>query len=624
MPSVVQDLSAHLRGLLNAGTKVDTIVVVEEDPRYPGELVFQVHSAAEVIFYSRYRQWISCYLVLSELFNLQAFGEQLEADGYTVVYDASCARVLADYERYRAPLKIEGYDLHPFQQFSLQRAFETDFWFFNWATGAGKSFCCAAGVKELLGHGDADVVILCTMAKSKINQVRFFEAAGLDVVVNDGDKNKRAKGYRAGHQVYVMNYEKLWVDYPFIAAMVQERNVVWIFDEVHKIITGDKPNKSRVAFEKLVKTTMTNKIWPMSASVVNGNPLRFRDLFALGGGRNPLGTKTSFEARYADEIELVEMKTKTNKKFYLTNYTWNQTRLQEVRHRVGGYTQTARKTDPGLAPYFKGLQTIVEPIQASDQERALSEFIVDRAYDAYLAGVSLAPYFHLLRTTANIPTALLHSQSEVVKELIKAEHWDLDKLMVAAGRGTKLGRLNEMLEAIREGGDKVLVFTHWTNLTLHLIKDHLTVPHVVHYGVGQSDKESQAAQDRFKADPDITCFLTSDAGAHGLNMQCARYVIQYEPTYSYDEGMQRASRIDRSDSHLDGLTNYVFVTEDSVEERVWAINNARRVLTGIVQGTAELQSYESMTGRAWSADEERRARQSEAQNMSWMIFGDRT
>ena len=87
-------------------------------------------------------------------------------------------------------------------------------------------------------------------------------------------------------------------------------------------------------------------------------------------------------------------------------------------------------------------------------------------------------------------------------------------------------------------------------MSLHLIEPHIGVPHVTHFGVGQTNKESQEAQDQFIADPDITAFLTSDAGMHGLNMQCAKYVIQYDPTYSYDEGMQRASRIDRSDSPI--------------------------------------------------------------------------
>lgn len=608
--AIATNLQDHLASLINSGVSPLEVVVVEEHPDYPGELVFQVFEGQDV-FYTRYRDWLSVYSVLSEIFNLPAFVTELTKDGWEVVFGPSCEKILADMVRWSEPLHISGYELYPFQQFSLRRAFETDFWFFNWATGAGKSFACAAGAKELLRRGEIDVVIMCTLSKSKLDQRRFFEHARLDVVVNDGTKPKRTKGYAERHQVYVMNYEKLWVDDVAIQKLVSGQRVLWIFDECHKIITADKQNKARQAYEKLARLTASSKTWPMSASVVNGNPLRFRDVFALGKGRhNPLGPKYQFENDYADKVTVVELTTPTGKKFPLVNYDWNLGRLQNIRHRVGAYTQTARKTDPGIAEHFKGLATILLPVEASPEEIRLNDFIIDEAWEAYQADptVNLGPYYHLLRATANTPEALRHTTSEIVKD------WDIDKLI---GKGTcaKLERLNEQLESIRESGDQVLVFTHWTSLTLHLIKDKLTVPYVAHWGTGQSEKESQRVKDEFKANPDITCFLTSDAGSHGLNMQNARYVIQYEPTYSYDDGMQRASRIDRSDSHLDGLTNYVMITEGSVEERVWDIQQSRRIISSAVQGTQEVLSY--------GVEDLERAKLSESANFAWLIFGDR-
>jgi SNF2 family DNA or RNA helicase len=347
-----------------------------------------------------------------------------------------------------------------------------------------------------------------------------------------------------------------------------------------------------------------SKVWPMSASVVGGNPLRYRDVFSLNGKPrdNPLGTKNDFVERYADKVSRFDVKTRSGGSFQVVNYDWNLGRLQEVRHRVGDRTQAVRKTDPGVREAFKGLQTVVEPVQFSEAEAHLTRIITEKAAAAHERGETLMPYYRLLRYTCNTPAALSHTTDEIGLE-IGAEWPHLVRDVMC----TKLEMLSDKLESIREAGDKVVVFTHWTNLTLHLIKTKLTVPHVIHYGVGQSDRESQEAQDRFKADSDITCFLTSDAGSHGLNMQCARYVIQYEPLYSYDDAMQRASRIDRSDSHLDGLTNYVMVTEDSVEQRVWDIQQQRREISSAIQGTAEVLSYQG--GR------------SEAENLSYLIFG---
>lgn len=621
----VTDLQETLQALIAQGTSPLEIVVIEEAPDYPGELVFQPFEG-EQSFYSRYREWVSRYLVLSEVYNLPAFIDHLNAEGWVAVLGPSCEPILKDYERFSEPLKIEGYELHPFQQFSLQRAFETDFWYYNWATGAGKSFVCAAGAKELFARGQIDLVIACTMTESKIDLCRFFTKAGIDAVINDGLKPKRTKGYAAGHQAYIANYEKLWVDGTAIGELATDKRVLWVFDETHRLLSdltnGSVYNNARKAFMgHLQRCAPGTKVWPMSASVVDGNPLRFRDVFSLDGSpNNPLGSQAQFQARYADSIKTIPLKRQRGRPFDLTVFDWNSSRLQEVRHRVGGRTQAVRKSDPGVAPLFKGLQTIVVPIQASKHEHELADILIDRAYRDWRANpdLDLSPYYTMLRYAANTALALRRTHFEVGQQ-IAAEHSDLiDKIT-----NTKLAKLNEQLESIRESGDKVLVFTHWTNLGLLLIAPDITVPHVVHYGTGQSAAASQEAREQFWNDPDITCFLTSDAGAHGLNMQCARYVIQLEPTYSFDLGMQRSSRIDRADSHLDGLTNYVYVTENSVEERVWTCNNGRRMLSAAVQGTAEHQSYEAMTGRPWTPQEAERARQAEADNTRWLMFGDR-
>ena len=600
------DVIDDLKPVLLARTdSLERLLVVEESPNYAGELVFQPFSS-EQSFYSQYKDWVSRYLVLSELFNLDTFVKQLQEDGWEVLFGSGCSQVLENYARWSQPLHIEGYTLHPFQQFCLNRAFEQRFFFWNWATGAGKSFCCAAGAKELFRRKEIDLVLSFTLSKSKINQQRFYQKAGLDVVVNDGTKSKRVAGYKEEHQVYVMNYEKAWVDNEALTALVAGKRVLYVLDEVHKVITDGKPNKARQALDRMQNAQ--SRMWPMSASVVNGNPLRFRDVYSLNGNArtNPLGSRADFERRYANEVKKTPVKTRSGQRFTLTTYDWSMSRLQEVRHRVGDRTMAVRKTDPGIKENFKGMATIVEPVQMSPQDRELTDIIIDQAKKAWNRDESLGPYYSLLRYVCNTSEALRVTQDDVGQQLV-ATYGEL----ISSANSAKLEMLNDKLEEIRDAGDKVVVFTHWTNLGLHLITPHLKVPHVVHYGTGQTAKESQAAQDRFKSDPDITAFMTSDAGSHGLNLQCARYVLQYEPTYSFDDGMQRASRIDRSDSHLDGLTNYVYVTDDSVEERVWAVNNARRNLSAAVQGTAEVLSY----------GDDALSRRSEAENLTWLIFG---
>ena len=618
MYPVASDLQALLIEKVERGeVELDRLVVVEEAPQYPGELIFQPIKGAEDLFYSRYKDWVSCYLVLSEIYNLPAFVEQLDKDGYQVVFGPSCAKIFADYQRWAQPLEVEGYDLYGFQQFALLRAFERRDFFFNFATGAGKSFIQGVAAKYLFGRGEVDLVIACTVPKSKINQARFYAAAGIDVVVNDGTKAKRQRVYAERHQAYVMNYEKLNFDRTEIKRLTHGRRVLFAFDEVTKIVgDGSKPNRARRGFEDiLLDCHPDSKVWPMSASVVKGNPLRFRDTFAIAdfAHENPLGTREQYVARYADKVETYELVTPGGKRFPVTNIEWSHTRLQDIRHRVGDRTQIARKTDPGIAHLFPELQTLVEPIQISAGERKLAEAIRDKAKEALAREENPRPFFDLLRYTLNSPLALRVTDHPMAAELAADFGDTLDKIV-----SSKVERLNEMLTELRDEGDKALVFTHWTRLSLFLIKDLIEVPYVAHYGTGQSAKESQEAQDRFKSDPDITCFLTSDAGKEGLNMQCARVVVQLDPTYTFDDTYQRASRIHRADSHLAGLTNYVFIAENTVDERVWKMNLAGRLITEATQGTTESLNFGS--DLTW-ADRER-AQRSEAENLAWMILGE--
>lgn len=613
----LDDVERRVADLLDSAVPAARIVLVEEHPEYPGYLSFEpLDTAARGLFYSTYSDWMSRHLILNELHLSRRFAVLLEHDGYYVFWTPSTAAIQADVDRWSAPLDIPGYTFRPFQTFSLNRALErartgvdspSRFWFWNWSAGAGKSFCSGAAAKALFDGGEIDLVIACTLSKLKENLRRTFEQpAGLDAVVNDGTKPKRLRVYQEPHQVFVMNYEKLWVDEEAIAAQVAGRRVLWVLDEGHKLITDNGQNKSRQALDRLTRMG-TATVWPMSATVVGGNPLRYRDVFSLDGHpvRNPLSTKADFIARYADRVRDIPIRSRSGRQFSFTAYDWNLSALQEVRHRVGDRTMAVRKTDPGVREQFKGLQTLPVMVQATAPARELLDLITAAARQAHRDGEGLAPYYLMARIACINPEALRRSSSPQAALLAQSRPELLD-----ARHSTKIEVLNDLLDGIRESRDKAVVFCHWTELGLLPLAEHLTVPHVLHYGTGQSAAASQAAQDRFKTDPDLTAFCSSDAGTHGLNLQEARYVVNVDPTYSYDDLAQRNARIDRADSHLDGLTAYVLITENSVEERVWDVCQERRQLAAAVQGTQEELSYGERVGR------------DESRNLEWLLFGE--
>jgi SNF2 family DNA or RNA helicase len=286
---------------------------------------------------------------------------------------------------------------------------------------------------------------------------------------------------------------------------------------------------------------------------------------------------------------------------------WNIARLHEVRHRVAARTQSVRKTDPCVREFFRGNTIDIVPVQMSREDRRLYNWVLDKAWQARKNDEPLIGCYRLLRYICNTPLALQASIDPMAQELCEA-HPNL----ITNSHCAKLEVFLSMVESIAEQEDKVIAFTHWTNLSLLLLAPEVQkrgIDHVLHYGVGQKSAESQAAQHIFKTDPKITLFFSSDAGAHGLNLPEAKYNISYEVPYSYDVLMQRSERNNRADSQFD-TTTYIYITENTVEEHIYEINEERRKLAAATLGTNETLSYGG------------RATKSEEANLAYLLFGE--
>ena len=573
-------------------------VLLEESMDYPGNLT-AVPLSGEAGFVKAHGQFVSPRCLLNDPFMLAPFCEEMRKEGREVIAAPDAQPILKDIERWAQSWQPEGFkgELMPYQQFSLQRAIERtenqrmkkDGFFFNWGTGSGKSIAAAAGVQELLVNRQrVDLVLVFTLRKMKINLSRSIEQfSQADTHVIDGTKAQRRKQYESSpSQVWVLNYEKARVDYEEIEKAIKGKSVLFIFDEVSKILRGENAkNKSRIALDKLMKLTSRSIIWPMSASVVSHSPFRYQDVFELMNVHNPLGTRKDFAEQYCSDIRTFMLRGRIP----IVDYKWSMDALSDVRHRVVDQVQTLRKTDPGVRENFKTMTTEVISVQLSADEERLIDLVMEDAEEQkeeLQEEFALTEHYMALRFISNTPEGLLSSGSETCQRVVQKAGRD----KVAAMESSKFEMVADLIEEIEQQGDQVVVFTHWTNMSLFPLSKLLKkrkLKHVVHYGTGMTDQEAQKAQDSFKADPSITAFVSSDAGAMGLNFQNARYVIMVESPYDYDIFMQRRDRIDRADSYLEGLTCYVFVAENKVEERIWNTMNKRRLISSVTQGTVE-------------------------------------
>lgn len=475
--------------------------------------------------------------------------------------------------------------LYPFQEEGVARATTTDnFFFANYDTGSGKTIFASVSMDQLFNTQQIDLAIVFTLRVNKINFTRKInEITNLTAMNIEGTRTHRTKKYKEGKfDVLVMNYEKANFDFNELVSLAKGKRVVFILDEVQKVLL---PNNAFRALRKLIKSTHNPRIWPLSASTVNDDPLRYWRLFNFIKP-NPLGLQKDFKEKYVKETVLVEF----NERQRTFVDVWDKEKLKEIPEIVKPYVHVVRKSDPNVRAYFKNSNFIVEPVQLSTPDQELYSIIEEiareqRATQHY--AFSRVELFNALCFICNTAEAFNYSENSLAK-FLRAEGFTF-----SSGTSNKFEQVINKIEEIRSQGDKVVVFTQWTNLSLFPFSrmlDKRNIKHVQHYGTGMTTRAAQQAQDTFKSDPSVTVFLSSDAGSHGLNFQEARYVIHIEGPQSFELLKQRSDRIDRIDSYFDELTTYLFLTEGTVEERIWKVNNWRRQLASNIYGTKETLS----------------------------------
>lgn len=556
--------------------------------------------------------------------------EKLEAEGYDIVITTDAKNITNRYREWvESDFKVEGLKLKPrkpgekpglfeYQRVALQKALSLEpersrtgpvnFFFFNCGTGTGKTVMGSTGALELFNRDKIDLVLIFTLRRVKADFNKFInEATSLTSKIVDGAKKYRVKEYAKDEaHAYVMNYEKAKFDYDSLAELVKGRRVLFIFDEVQKILNN---NQSREAMDKLLDLTSERYIWPMSASIVQGDSERFWKIFEWCSS-NPLGSLKGFRNKYVKHILRKEMYVRTrNGKLRIVRfneYVYDKDKLADVRHRISERTITVRKTDPGVREFFKGLTFVPVEVEMSKEDHKLYSVIETLAKENAKQGSDMQ-YYEALRYTCLTPLAHTKSNNQISQEIAESD------LELTNKHNNKMERMMDDIESIRDEGDKCAVFTHWTNLSLLFLAEELEkrkIPHVLHYG-GLSDKQNEEAKRRFREEEDITVFLSSDAGSHGLNLPQARYVLSYDCPYDYDTLMQRNDRIDRADSYLNDLQARVYFYTGTVEERIYGINQERMKVSSAVQGTTEVLGRNQLPEEQMSADE-----------LQYLMFGD--
>lgn len=161
----------------------------------------------------------------------------------------------------------------------------------------------------------------------------------------------------------------------------------------------------------------------------------------------------------------------------------------------------------------------------------------------------------------------------------------------------KLGELEKILDDCRENDAKAIVFSEWERM-LELVRDackRLKLGYAWHTG-SVPQQRRRAEINAFKNEPSCRVFLSTDAGATGLNLQAASVVVNCDLPWNPAKLEQRIARAWRK-HQTRAVTVINLVSEDTIEHRMLETLAHKRALSdGLLDRLGNLADIKLKSG----------------------------
>jgi SWI/SNF-related matrix-associated actin-dependent regulator 1 of chromatin subfamily A len=191
---------------------------------------------------------------------------------------------------------------------------------------------------------------------------------------------------------------------------------------------------------------------------------------------------------------------------------------------------------------------------------------------------------HLLQEMMNLSDWYLHIWCQLHPCISKFDVPNLEWM-----NSGKVAALVKLLEAYKENGDRVLIFSQFT-LVLDILEAVLETSRIDFTRIdgGTKVNERQTLIDNFRDDKSITAFLLSTgAGGTGLNLMFANKVVIFDSSFNPQDDVQAENR-----AHRVGQTRDVevvrLVTKGTIEEQIYALGQSKLALDSKVAGNDDV------------------------------------
>ncbi len=416
--------------------------------------------------------------------------------------------------------------------------------------GLGKTIQAIAATEILARHfGVAKVLVICPTSLKYQWQSEIKRFSGRDSFVIAGGRAQRQKDYVRDDFCKITNYEKLQPDLDLISAWAPDLVIV---DEAQRV-----KNWNTIAARAL------KRIDSPYAVVLTGTPLenKLEELISI--------------VQFVDQHRL--------------GPTWkllHEHQVKDEHGRVTGYTGL-EKIGQTLAPIMirrRKSEVLMQLPERTDQNLLVPMTELQMTYHQENADVvaQIVNRWRKMKFLSDKDQRRLTCALQNMRMSCNSTYL-LDQ---ESDHGIKADELAALFDGLFEQPDaKAVVFSQWTRTHDIVIRrlEARGIGYVSFHGGVPSEKRP-ALVERFRDDPDCRVFLSTDAGATGLNLQHASTLVNMDLPWNPALLEQRIARIHRMGQKRPvQIVN--FVAKGTIEEGMLSVLAFKRSLSaGILDG----------------------------------------
>ena len=496
-----------------------------------------------------------------------------------------------------APPINQPYKLYDYQEFgasfAIDRIDKYGFCIIADGVGIGKTNQAISVILDRINKEISKILIVCKKSiKTQWKQeIEKFTDIGLsyNIQITGDTAKKRQKAYQeidsSSNGILITNYQTFLNDESYLNQLDFEFVVI---DEAHCVSGQTKTNKAiqRVVSGKpclfLTGTPVMNKPEQAYGIVSIANPKyfgpwkTFKQEFVV----------EQFQGNYTATIGARNLSK-------LRNMIQN-VMIRRTEYEVSVSLPKTVETNV-TCPLDKTQETLINEINKK-REMLLQEF--ETMMIQYNKNPNQSLYQKLQQTDAQIKGLIAATQATAddprMFYLSTSQYLQKNFLQFVPNNykcSSKIEKLVDIVDNIVDSGYKAIIFTKFRTSAL-LIQEQLQKDlkiNAILYTGQENDNIRNQNIELFKNDDDYPVLIGTEALAEGVNLQCARYVINFNLPDTAAIYTQRIGRVRRVSSTFNNVIVYNLLTENSKDVERWDNIERNKNLEGALIDTDEMQ-----------------------------------